>query len=139
MATYIVQTKKTEKYQKNYGLPLINIIPAVVWSIPLHQKLFPDANFWMTLLLCGIFVIGYVALSMLPIIAAVPCVASVIMLTAMFWALVDGIGNNFIRILLKVVILAIAVFLELGIFSNAIVPWLQKKEMNRTKIVRVEK
>lgn len=79
MATYIVQTKETEKYQKNYGLPLINIIPAVVWSIPMHQKLFPDANFWMTLLLCGIFVIGYVVLSMLPIIAAVPCVASVIM------------------------------------------------------------
>lgn len=45
MATYIVQTKETEKYQKNYGLPLINIIPAVVWSIPMHQKLFPDANF----------------------------------------------------------------------------------------------
>ena len=105
----------------------------------MHQKLFPDANFWMTLLLCGIFVIGYVVLSMLPIIAAVPCVASVIMLTAMFWALVDGIGNNVIRILLKIVILAIAVFLELGIFSNAIVPWLQKKEMNRTKIIRVEK
>lgn len=139
MATYIVQTKKTEKYQKNYGLPLINIIPAVVWSIPLHQKLFPDANFWMTLLLCGVFVIGYVALSMLPIIAAVPCIASGIMFTAMFWALVDAIGNNIIRILLKVVILAIAVLLELGIFSNAIVPWLQKKEMNRTKIVRVEK
>lgn len=76
--------------------------------------------------ICGI---KYVA-----IITAVPCIASGIMFTAMFWALVDGIGNNIIRILLKVVILAIAVFLELGIFSNAIVPWLQKKEMNRTDV-----
>ena len=75
MATYIVQTNKTEKYQKNYGLPFINLIPAVVWSIPIHQKLFPDANFWLTLGLCGAFVIGYVLLSMLPVIAVVPCVA----------------------------------------------------------------
>lgn len=139
MATYIVQTNKTEKYQKNYGLPFINLMPAVVWSIPIHQKLFPDANFWLTLGLCGAFVIGYVLLSMLPVIAVVPCVAGVIMFSALFWALVDGIGNSIIRILLKVVILAIAIFVELAILSNATVPWLQKKELDKPRIIRMDK
>ena len=132
MATYIVQTNKTEKYQKNYGLPFINLIPAVVWSIPIHQKLFPDANFWLTLGLCGAFVIGYVLLSMLPVIAVVPCVAGVIMFSALFWALADGIGNS-------IMILAIAIFVELAIFSNATVPWLQKKELDKPRIIRMDK
>lgn len=139
MATYIVQTDNTKRYQKNYGLPLINIIPAVVWSIPFHQKLFPDDSFWVTLGLCGLFVLLYVFLSFSPVISAIPCVASVVMLTAMFWALMDGIGNDIIRILIKIAILAIAVFIELGIFSNALVPWLQKKKMNKPKIIRLEK
>ena len=28
-----------------------------IWSIPLHQKLFPDANWWMTFGLCAAFVV----------------------------------------------------------------------------------
>ena len=44
MAKYIVEETKTTSYEKNYKLPLVNIVPAIVWSIPLHQKLFPDAG-----------------------------------------------------------------------------------------------
>ena len=47
-----------------------------------------------TLGLCGAFVIGYVLLSMLPVIAVVPCVAGVIMFSALCWALVDGSGRG---------------------------------------------
>lgn len=138
MAKYYVQTKTTSNYQKKYGFPLINIIPAIVWSIPLHQKLFPDANFWVTLGLCGLFVLVYVFLSFSPVISAIPCIASVVMLTAMFWALVDWIDNSIIRIIIKIIILAMAAFLELGIFANAMVPWLEKKAVNDVKIIKVE-
>ena len=61
------------------------------------------------------------------------------MFSALFWALVDGIGNSIIRILLKVVILAIAIFVELAILSNATVPWLQKKELDKPRIIRMDK
>jgi len=138
MAKYYIQTKSTSNYQKKYGFPLINIIPAIVWSIPLHQKLFPDASFWVTLGLCGLFVLVYVFLSFSPVVSAIPCVASVVMLTAMFWALVDGIDSNIIRGIIKIIILAIAVFVELGIFANALVPWLEKKEANKIKVIKVD-
>jgi len=134
MATYIVQTNSKKKYQKNFGLPLINIIPAVIWSIPLHQRLFPDASFWLTLVLCGAFVMLYVYLSYKPIIAAAPCVAGAIMLTGLFWVFPDAIDNSVIRIVLKIVILAIAIFIELGIFANSLVPWLEDKDANKPRI-----
>lgn len=44
MAKYIVEERTAPRYEKNYKLPMVNIIPAIVWSIPLHQKLFPDAS-----------------------------------------------------------------------------------------------
>ena len=68
MAKYIVEHIKTNSYEKNYKFPLVNIVPAVVWSIPLHQKLFPDANWWVTFGICAAFVILYCALSYMPII-----------------------------------------------------------------------
>jgi len=136
MATYIVQTNDNKKkYQKNFGLPLINIIPAVIWSIPLHQKLFPDASFGVTFGLCGAFVIVYLILSYKPFIAAIPCIAGVIMLTGLFWVFPDVIDNAILRILLKIIILVIAGFIELGIFANATVPWLEAKEANKPRII----
>ena len=43
MAKYVIVPDKHEKIEKNYVFPFINIVPAVVWSIPIHQKLFPKA------------------------------------------------------------------------------------------------
>ena len=63
MAKYQVMIDDKPKYEKNYKLPLINIVPAVIWSIPFHQKLFPDAGWWMTFGLCAAFVVVYVVLS----------------------------------------------------------------------------
>jgi len=83
-------------------------------------------------------VLVYVFLSFSPVVSAIPCVASVVMLTAMFWALVDGIDSNIIRGIIKIIILAIAVFVELGIFANALVPWLEKKEANKIKVIKVD-
>lgn len=117
---------------------MINIIPAIVWSIPLHQKLFPDASWWGILFLCALFVVVYWYLSMKPIIAAIPCVAGVVMFTALFWVFSDYIGNIPARIIVKIIILGIAVMIELCIWINATLPWMEKKFLNKPRI-RVEK
>lgn len=138
MAKYIVETSKKEKYKKNYEIPFINIIPAVVWSIPIHQKLFPDASLWVTLGVCGVFVAAYIVLSMLPVIAVVPCVAGVIIFTALFWAPADHIGNNIVRIIVKTLILAIALMIEFCIWTNATLPWIETRYPDKPNIRRIE-
>ena len=138
MAKYIVTDSYKPSYEKNYKLPLINIVPAVIWSIPFHQKLFPDAGWWMTFGLCAAFVVVYVALSYFPVIAAVPSIAGVIILTALFWVTADYIGNNVVRIIVKVLIAIVCGFVELGIFANATVPWLEGKEANKPRIRRID-
>lgn len=138
MAKYIVEDTKTESFQKNYKLPFVNLIPAFVWSIPLHQKLFTDASFGKTFALCGLFVIIYMILSFLPIITVAPCVAGVIIFTALAWAPADLIGNNVIRIIVKVVILAFFIMLEFCVWINATLPWLERKFPNRPNIRRIE-
>lgn len=139
MAEYKVITTGRKQYERNFYLPLINIIPAVVWSIPLHQKLFPDANGWITFLLCAAFIIVYVGLCFWGPISIVPCIASGIMLTALIWVFADMVGNNIIRIVLKIIILGIVIFVELAIFSNAMVPWLEKRNPEKPVIIRTEK
>ena len=94
MAKYQVMIDDKPKYEKNYKLPLINIVPAVIWSIPFHQKLFPDAGWWMTFGLYAAFVVVYVVLSYLPIIVAVPSIAGVIILTALFWCQTAHCGRG---------------------------------------------
>ena len=138
MAKYQVMIDDKLEYEKNYKLPLINIVPAVIWSIPFHQKLFPDAGWWMPFGLCAAFVVVYAVLSYLPIIVAVPSIAGVIILTALFWVPADYIGNNVVRIIVKVLIAIVCGFIELGIFTNATVPWLEGKEANKPRI-RVER
>ena len=134
MAKYIVEERTAPRYEKNYKLPMVNIIPAIVWSIPLHQKLFPDASWWGTLFLCALFVVVYWYLSMKPIIAAIPCVAGVVMFTALFWVFADYIGNMPARIVVKIIILAIAILMEMCIWINATLPWLEKKFPNKPNI-----
>ena len=138
MAKYVVTDSYKPSYEKNYKLPLINIVPAVVWSIPIHQKLFPDARWWMTFGLCLAFVVAYVAVSFIPWAVIAPAVASVIIFSGLFWVFADYIGNQVVRIIVKVIIVAIFGLLEIGIFANATVPWLESREANKPRI-RVEK
>lgn len=130
MTKYIVEDIKTKSFQKSFKFPFINLIPAFVWSIPLHQKLFPDVGFWMTFALCGLFVVAYMILSFLPIITVIPCVAGVVIFTALAWAPTDLIGNNVIRIIVRVVILAFFIMLEFCVWINATLPWLERKFPN---------
>ena len=59
MAKYIVEESNYKKYEKNYLFPFINLVLGIVWSIPLHQKLFPNTSWWMTFGLCAAFVALY--------------------------------------------------------------------------------
>lgn len=93
MAKYIVESPKYEKFEKSYKLPLTNLIPAFVWNIPIHQKLYPNASFWISLLLGALFISVYVYLSYKPWIVIVPAIAGVIIITAMLWAPTDHIEN----------------------------------------------
>ena len=100
--------------------------------------MFPDASWWTTFALCGLFIIVYMVLSFLPIITVAPCVAGVIIFTALAWAPADMIGNNVVRIIVKIVILAFFIMLEFCVWINATLPWLERKFPNRPNIRRVE-
>ena len=107
-------------------------------EIPLHQKLFPNASWWMTFGLCVAFVALYWYLSLKPVIAVIPCVAGVVMFTALFWVFADYIGNTPARIIVKIIILGVFIMIELCVWINATLPWLESKEANKPRI-RVEK
>ena len=137
MAKYIVESYK-KTYEKNYKVPFINLVPGFVWSIPIHQKLFPEAGFWVVAGITVAFVMAYVFLSMKPWIAVAPCIAGVIIYTALFWAPADMIGNTVVKYIVKGIILLIAIAIEFMIFGNATIPWLESKMANNPRI-RVEK
>ena len=138
MAKYIVEDTKTSKYEKNFKFPLINLIPAIVWCIPVYQKLLPLAGTIGACIAVAAFFILYVLLSYVPIAALAPGVASVIMMTAMLWAPADHIGNNMARIIVKGIILAIMVLIVFCVLVNATLPWLERKTATPPRIRRVE-
>lgn len=94
------------------------------------KPLFPNAGWWLTFGLCAVFVIAYVALSYIPWVVIAPGIASVIIFSGLFWVFADYIGNQIVRIIVKVIIVAI--------FANATVSWLEGREVNKPRI-RVEK
>ena len=138
MAKYIVEETNRSKYEKNFKFPMINLIPAIVWCIPVHQKLSPLAGTMGAFIAVAAFFILYVLLSYVPIVALVPGVASVIMMTAMLWAPADHIGNNVARIIVKGIILAIMVLIEFCVLINATLPWLERKTATPPRVRRVD-
>ena len=61
----------------------------------------------------------YILLSYVPIAVLAPGIGGVIILTALFWAPADHIGNNVVRIIVKAIILIIAIMIEFCIVINA--------------------
>jgi len=51
------------KYKKDYGIPIINILPAIVWSIPMAQFISPRIGDGISFCLCMIFIFAYYVLS----------------------------------------------------------------------------
>lgn len=127
MAKYVVMESKVKLYETNFMLPFLNLLAGIIWSIPVLQKAFPDVEGIASLGIGALFALGYVVLSVMPVIAIVPCVASGIMYTAILWGLADGINHEVILILVKIVMLLVVVFIEFSIFGNATLRWLQHK------------
>ena len=138
MAKYVIVPDKHEKYEKNYVFPFINIVPAVVWSIPIHQKLFPEAGFWIVALYTVAFIVLYLYVSLKPFIAAVSCIAGVVIYTLTAWIPLNHIGNNVVRIILKGIALIIVILVEFAVWINATLPWLQRKTSMPPRVRRVE-
>jgi len=138
MAKYIVHPTKTKEYQTNFALPFLNAIAGMVWSIPILQNLLPGVEGIAALGVGAVITLVYVVLSVMPVIAIVPCIASTIMYTAMLWGIVDNIGHIVIRIIVKIVMLLFVVFAEFSIFSNATLRWLQNKFLEKPKITVVK-
>lgn len=138
MAKYIVHPTKTKKYETNYGLPFLNAIAGMVWSIPILQKLLPGVEGIAALGIGAVFTLVYVVLSVMPVIAIVPCIASTIMYTTMLWGIADNIGHIVIRIIVKIVMLIFVLFAEFSIFSNATLRWLQNKYPEKPRITVVK-
>ena len=138
MAKYIVEETKTSKYEKNFKFPLINLIPAIIWCIPVHQKLTPLVGTMGAYIAVAAYFVLYILLSYVPIAALAPGVASVIMMTAMLWAPADHIGNNVARIIVKAVILIIAIMIEFCIVINATLPWLERKTATPPRVRKIE-
>lgn len=138
MAKYIVEDVKTSKYEKNFKFPMINLIPAIVWSIPVYQKASSLIGTIGAYGVVAVFFIAYVLLSYVPVIALAPAVIGVIMMTAMLWAPADHIGNNVVRVIVKAVILIIMVMIEFCVVINATLPWLERKTATPPRVRRVE-
>ena len=138
MAKYIVEETNRSKYEKNFKFPMINLIPAIVWCIPVHQKISPLAGTMGAFIAVAAFFMLYVLLSYVPIAALAPGVASVIMMTAMLWAPADHIGNNVARIIVKGIILAIMVLIEFCVLINATLPWVERKTATPPRIRKIE-
>ena len=138
MAKYIVHPTKTKKYETNYGLPFLNAIAGMVWSIPILQKLLPGVEGIAALGIGAVFTLVYVVLSVMPVFAIVPCIASTIMYTAMLWGIADNIGHIVIRVIVKMVLLLFVLFAEFSIFSNATLRWLQNKYPEKPRITVVK-
>ncbi len=138
MAKYIVEDIKTRKFEKDYKFPLINLIPAIVWSIPVYQKVSPIFGMLGAYGAGAAFIILFMALSYMPFVAAVPRVAGIIILTAMLWAPADHIGNNVARVIVKGLILVFIIMVECCIWINATLPWLEWKAVTPPRVRRVE-
>lgn len=139
MARYVViDTNKTEIYEPQVKLAFLNLLAGAVWAVPFVQKVFPNVNGFVGLLIGFVFAIVFVLVSFMPVIAIVPCVASGIMYTAMLWGFADGIGHDVWQVVVKIIILLIVVLVEFSIFGNATLRWAQLHFSEPPKVIRIE-
>lgn len=138
MARYIVLDKKTEIYEPEVKLAFLNLLAGIIWAIPFLQKVFPNINGFAGLGIGFVFAVVYVMLSFTPVISIVPCVGAGIIYTVMLWGFADGIGYDVWRIIIKVLILLLVIFVEFVVFGNATLKWAQLKFSTPPRIIRVE-
>ena len=138
MAKYIVQPTKTKEYETNYTVPFINTLAGMIWSIPILQKLFPEVEGVAALGIGVVITLVYVILSVKPVIACIPCIASTILYTVMLWGVADHIGYVILRAIVKITMLLFVIGIEFCVYSNATLRWLQNKYPKKPRITVVK-
>lgn len=139
MTKYSVIDNKIEIYEPEIKLAFLNILAGIIWAIPFVQKVFPNVNDFIGLAIGFAFVIVYIIVSIIPLISFVPCVGAVIIYTVMFWSIVDGIGHDELKIIVKTVVLLLVVFIELVVFGNSTLRWAQFKFSKPPRTIREQK
>lgn len=119
MGKIIVVQKKQGKSDQMSMMPLINIVAAMIWAIPLSQYFLEQQSGMTRFLICAAFVVVYMVCNFLRFISIAPCIASTIIYVNMLWALFAGIEADLTRTIIKVIIAAFIGLLELAIFINA--------------------
>ena len=135
---YIVTPTQTQYYETNYYMPFLNLVAGIIWSIPFIQKLLPQVEGLAALGIGVMFAFAYVVLSVVPVIAIVPCSGATVIYTAMLWGVADNICDAKTCFIVKVVSLLVVVFFEFCIFGNATLLWLQHKFPSRPTVRVVE-
>ena len=110
-------------------MPFINIIPAIIYAVIITNQYIPDTwMFWEKFGVGAAFVVVYMIACYIPFVCIIPAVASLIMYAGMIWALCDKVGNQIVRIILKVVT---AGFVGLMEFSVAVSRIIKKQDFRR--------
>lgn len=121
MATYYI-FKKNDGVSGTRGsgslIPMINAIPALIYSIVTRQHFLPDIAGWQKFGFCTLIFLVYMVISFLPFVSLITNIASTIMFVGMIWVLVDKIDSNVVRIVVKVITAGFVGLLELVIFVD---------------------
>lgn len=84
---------------------LINLIPAFIWALVITDQALPETwSFWQKFAIGLLFIIAYIVISKIPILTFAPTIASAIMFVGLLWVPVNLIGNDVIRIIVKVIV-----------------------------------
>lgn len=121
MATYYL-FKKSDKVGGTRGsssmIPMINAIPALIYSVVIRQHFLPDITGWQKFGVCVLIFLVYMVISFLPFVSLITNIASTVMFVGMIWVLVDKIDSNIVRIVVKVITAGFVGLLELAIFTD---------------------
>lgn len=110
--------KKVCASESNMKVAFINIIPAIIYAFVITGQLLGNLSFGIKAIIGIVFVIAYMALTLLPYTSFLVNIASAIMYIGLLWVICDKAGNHIIQILLKVVTAAFVALLEISIAIN---------------------
>lgn len=101
-----VPTKmKSDHYaEPTFGF-LVNLIPAFIWALALtDQAMFETFGFRQKFGIGIMFIVVFIVTSKIPFITFASTIASTIMFVGLLWVPVNLIGNDIVRIIIKVVV-----------------------------------
>lgn len=99
-------------------MAFINLIPAIIYAAVITGQFMKNFSGGFRIGAGIVFVIVYMALTLIPYVSFVVGIASTIMYVGLLWALCDKVGATVVRIILKVVAAGFVGLLELSIAVN---------------------